>query len=160
MHLLKRRVKWFVIAIFIIFLDLLTKYIAQTTLTFSRSVEITSFFNLILLYNYGAAFSFLSNAQTSWQLIMLSVISLLTSFMLILIIINKPHHTKINLLCLSLILGGDLGNFYDRAFRGYIIDFLDLHIYSYHCPAFNIADLAIAAGATLFIFVYLFRYKY
>lgn len=159
MHLLKGKIKWFIFAIFIICFDLITKHIANTNLEYGIPHEITPFFNFTLLYNYGAAFSFLSSDQTSWQLIMFSAISLIASAVLIFLILKQPEKSKINLLSFSLILGGALGNFYDRAFQGYVIDFLDFHIGSYHWPAFNIADSAITIGVTLFLITSLFSKK-
>ena len=82
MNLLKPKLKYFVIAIFIIVVDLYTKHYANTHLNFAQPYEITSFFNLTLLYNHGAAFSFLSNDKTSWQLIMFACISLIAAVVL------------------------------------------------------------------------------
>ncbi|KEI35318.1 signal peptidase II [Allofrancisella frigidaquae] len=149
--MLRPKLKYFGLAIIIIALDLYTKYLANINLNFATPVKVTSFFNLTLLYNHGAAFSFLSNSQTSWQLIMFSSISLIAAVILIYLIIKQPIQGKLNLISFSLILGGALGNFYDRAFRGFVIDFLDFHLGNYHWPAFNIADSAITCGVILII---------
>ena len=159
MQSLKSKYKWFVLAVVIIFIDLLTKHLANTKLEFGTPVEITSFFDLTLLYNHGAAFSFLNNDQTSWQLIMFSAISLLASIVLIALILKEPVENKLKITSYALILGGALGNFYDRAFQGFVIDFLDVHIGSYHWPAFNIADSAITIGVVLIIVSSLFSKK-
>ena len=156
MHLLKTKYKWFILAIAIIFFDLLTKHLANTKLEFGTPVEITSFFNLTLLYNHGAAFSFLSNDQTSWQLVMFSIISLVASIVLTTLILKEPKENVLKTTSYAFILGGALGNFYDRAFQGYVIDFLDVHIGSYHWPAFNVADSAITIGVGLIIISSLF----
>lgn len=153
------KIKYFVLAIIIIVADLYTKHIANTILEFAQPHEVTSFFNFTLLYNHGAAFSLLSNDQTSWQMIMFSIISLVAAAILTYLIIKQPNNAKTNLLSFSLILGGALGNFYDRAFQGYVIDFLDFHIGNYHWPAFNIADSAITCGVILLIVVSLFTKK-
>ncbi|QIV95601.1 signal peptidase II [Allofrancisella inopinata] len=149
--MLRPKLKYFGLAIIIIALDLYTKYLANINLNFATPVKITNFFNLTLLYNHGAAFSFLSNSQTSWQLMMFSIISLIAAVILICLIIKQPIQAKLNLISFSLILGGALGNFYDRAFRGFVIDFLDFHLGNYHWPAFNIADSAITCGVILII---------
>ncbi|AJC49492.1 lipoprotein signal peptidase [Allofrancisella guangzhouensis] len=149
--MLRSKLKYFGLAVIIIALDLYTKYLANINLNFATPVKVTSFFNLTLLYNYGAAFSFLSNNQTSWQLIMFSIISLIAAVILIYLIMKQPMQDKLILISFSLILGGALGNFYDRAFRGFVIDFLDFHINNYHWPAFNIADSAVTCGVTLII---------
>ncbi len=151
MNLLKSKIKYLIIAIVIIAVDLYTKHYANTHLDFAQPYEINSFFNLTLLYNYGAAFSFLSNDQTSWQLIMFACISLIAAIVLIVMIIRQPNTAKLNLISFSMILGGALGNFYDRAFRCFVIDFLDFHVSNYHWPAFNVADSAITCGVILFI---------
>ena len=159
MNLLKPKLKYFVIAIVIIVVDLYTKHYANTHLNFAQPYEITNFFNLTLLYNHGAAFSFLSNDKTSWQLIMFACISLIAAVVLIVMIIRQPTTAKLNLISFSMILGGALGNFYDRAFRGFVIDFLDFHIGDYHWPAFNVADSAITCGVILLILASFFTKK-
>ena len=159
MNLLKSKLKYFVTAIVIIIIDLYSKHFANTHLNFAQPYEITSFFNLTLLYNYGAAFSFLSNDKTSWQLIMFACISLIAAVVLIVMIILQPTTAKLNLISFSMILGGALGNLYDRAFRRFVIDFLDLHIVDYHWPAFNIADSTITFGVILLILASFFTKK-
>jgi signal peptidase II len=158
-NLLKSKTKYFIITVVIIAVDLYTKHYANTHLNFAQPYEITSFFNLTLLYNHGAAFSFLSNDQTSWQLIMFACISLIAAIVLIAMIIRQPTTAKLNLISFSMILGGALGNFYDRAFRGFVIDFLDFHVGNYHWPAFNIADSAITCGVILLILASFFTKK-
>jgi signal peptidase II len=158
-NLLKFKIKYFIIAIVIIAVDLYSKHYANTHLNFAQPYERTSFFNLTLLYNYGAAFSFLSNDQTSWQLIMFACISLIAAIVLIVMIIRQPTTAKLNLISFSMILGGALGNFYDRAFRGFVIDFLDFHISDYHWPAFNVADSAITCGVILLVLASFFTKK-
>ena len=157
MSSLRIKIKYFIIAIIIVAVDLYTKHLANTSLEFAQPVKITSFFNLTLLYNHGAAFSLLSNSQTSWQMVMFSAISLIAAVVLIYLIIKQPASAKLNLFSFTLILGGALGNFYDRAFRGYVIDFLDFHIGNYHWPSFNIADSAITCGVILLILASLFK---
>ena len=158
MNLLKQKYKWFIIALIIIAIDLITKHIANTELSFADSVEITPFFSFTLLYNHGAAFSFLSDDQTSWQLIMFSIISLTASIVLTVMIIKEKTST-LKLTAYAFILGGALGNFYDRAFQGFVIDFLDFHIGEHHWPAFNVADSAITVGVALIIIQSLFFSK-
>jgi len=156
---LKPKFKYFILAFIIIAVDLYTKYLANTWLEFAQPVKVTSFFNFTLLYNHGAAFSLLSNDQTSWQMIMFATISLITAIVLIYLIVKQPTSARLNLISFSLILGGALGNFYDRAFQGYVIDFLDFHIDNYHWPSFNIADSAITCGIILLILASLFTKK-
>lgn len=159
MNSLKPKLKYFILAIIIIIADLYTKHLANTSLEFAQPLKITSFFNFTLLYNHGAAFSLLSNSQTSWQMVMFSIISFVAAVVLIYLIIKQPAEAKLNLFSFSLILGGALGNFYDRTFRGYVIDFLDFHIGNYHWPSFNIADSAVTCGVILLILASLFNKK-
>ena len=134
-----------------------TKNLANNYLEFARPVKISDFFNLTLTYNYGAAFSILSNDQTSWQMIMFSIISFIASLILTYMILRYNVNHKMELFGLSMILGGAVGNLYDRAFRGYVIDFLDFHIKNYHWPSFNIADTAITLGAIVLILMSMFN---
>ncbi|GAB4222155.1 MAG: signal peptidase II [Francisella sp.] len=159
MSSLNNKGKYFILSVLIVFADLYTKNLANSYLEFAQPVKVTNFFNLTLLYNHGAAFSILSNDQTSWQMIMFSIISFVAAIVLIFLIIKQPADDKINLFSFALVLGGDLGNFYDRAFRGYVVDFLDFHVGNYHWPAFNIADSAITCGIVILIIFSFFNKK-
>lgn len=137
------------IASIVLALDLISKFWVETTLEFGQIIPITSFFNLVLTYNPGAAFSFLSD-QPGWQRWFLSGIALVAA-LLIIFLLRKYQHEKLFCLSLSLILGGALGNLYDRILLGHVVDFLDFYVGNYHWPAFNIADTAIVIGAALMI---------
>ena len=138
------------IASFVLALDLISKFWVESTLEFGQIIPVTSFFNLVLTYNPGAAFSFLSD-QPGWQRWFLSGIAMVAA-LLILFLLRKYQHEKLFCLSLSLILGGALGNLYDRILLGHVVDFLDFYMGNYHWPAFNIADTAIVIGAALMIF--------
>ena len=105
------------------------------------------------MHNYGAAFSFLSNANTTWQVIVLSAIALIVAIVILIWLARLPKNKNLTACALSLILGGALGNVYDRMIHGYVVDFLDFHINNYHWPAFNIADSAICIGAVILILI-------
>ena len=138
------------IALIVLTLDLASKYWVESVLEFGQKIPLTSFFNLILTYNPGAAFSFLSE-ESGWQRWFLSGIAG-SAALLIIFLLNKYKHEKLFCLSLSLILGGALGNLYDRITLGHVVDFLDFYIDAYHWPAFNIADSAIFIGAILMIY--------
>lgn len=138
------------IAFIILALDLATKYWVESTMVYGQQIPITSFFNLILTYNAGAAFSFLSDAS-GWQRWFLSSIALIASIVII-FLLRKYTDSKLFCLALSLVLGGALGNLWDRITLGHVVDFLDFYIGSYHWPAFNVADSAIFIGAILLIY--------
>jgi signal peptidase II len=138
-----------IIALVVVVLDFVTKRWIETALDYGEHVRLTGFFNLVLAYNAGAAFSFLSDAG-GWQRWFFTVVSTGAS---ILIIFLLRRHAADRLFCiaLSLILGGALGNLWDRATLGHVVDFLDFHVAGYHWPAFNVADSAISVGAVLLV---------
>jgi signal peptidase II len=138
-----------VIALVVVVLDFVTKRWIEAALDYGEHVPLTGFFNLVLAYNAGAAFSFLSDAG-GWQRWFFTIVSTGAS---ILIVFLLRRHAADRLFCiaLSLILGGALGNLWDRATLGHVVDFLDFHVAGYHWPAFNVADSAISVGAVLLV---------
>ncbi len=140
---------WLALSAMVIALDQLTKFWVVLSLDFGQHVQITPFFNLVLVYNAGAAFSFLADAA-GWQRWFFVVLALVISGWLIMLI--RQHATERLLpLAASLILGGALGNVVDRLLYGAVIDFLDVHAAGYHWPAFNLADSAITLGVVFLI---------
>jgi signal peptidase II len=140
----------FLIASIIFLLDQFTKMQVVQNLYLGQRNELTVFFNLVHVRNYGAAFSFLSEAG-GWQRWFLTFVSAVASLVIVYWIKKSDEKKYLETLSLIIILGGALGNFYDRLILGYVIDFLDFHWSGVHFPAFNIADTAITIGATLFI---------
>lgn len=141
--------KWLGIAAAVLVADQLTKYWVSRSFQLYESLEVTPFFNLVLVHNKGAAFSFLSDAG-GWQRTFFTVIALVASVWITWLI--RKHSTEtLFCLALSLILGGALGNVIDRILFGAVVDFLDFHAYGYHWPAFNVADMGITCGAALLI---------
>ncbi len=141
--------RWFVISALVIVLDQLTKYWVSQLLAPGESVPVMPFFNLVLTYNTGAAFSFLSRAS-GWQRGFFILIAALAS-LLIIYLIRRYQLQKRFSFGLSLILGGALGNLWDRIVLGHVVDFLDFYVQAHHWPAFNVADSAITCGAALLI---------
>lgn len=149
---------WLGLAAIVILLDQLSKITIAKLFVYGDSLRITSFFNLILTYNKGAAFGFL-NDQPGWQRYFFTAIGIGAAIFITYLL---KQHVGQRLFCwaLSLIMGGALGNVIDRLMYGHVIDFLDFHYKEmYHFPAFNIADSAICIGATLFILDELRRVK-
>lgn len=140
---------WLGIAAIIVLLDQITKVAITKLFTYGESLPVTSFFNLVLAYNKGAAFSFLAS-ESGWQRYFFTAIA---SFAVIFILYLLKKHAGQRLFCwaLALILGGAIGNLIDRVLYGHVIDFLDFHVGTWHWPAFNVADMAIVGGAGLFI---------
>ena len=141
--------RWLGIAALLMVLDQASKYAVTQWLVDGRSVEVTSFFNFVLVYNSGAAFSFLASAG-GWQRAFFIGIALVASVWIVLLLRRNPRE-MLFCLALSLILGGALGNLIDRIWLGAVIDFLDFHAAGWHWPAFNVADSAITCGAALVV---------
>lgn len=141
---------WYALAALVVVLDQLTKGIASAALDYARPVEVTSFFNWILLHNPGAAFSFLSDAG-GWQRWLFLAISVVVSLVIVVWMARLPRSARLQLLALGLVLGGAIGNLWDRLVHGFVVDFIQLHYGGYYFPAFNIADSAITVGAAILI---------
>lgn len=140
---------WLGIALVVIVLDQLTKYWIHQRLTHGQVIEVLPFFNLVLVYNPGAAFSFLSD-QPGWQKNFFIAVATLASGWVVYLLARHPHK-QLFCLALALILGGAIGNLIDRVVLGVVVDFIDIHAAGYHWPAFNVADSAISCGALLLI---------
>lgn len=141
---------WYLLALLVVALDQLSKVWASGTLTYGEPVPLTSFFNFTLLHNPGAAFSFLSNAG-GWQRWFFSGLAIVMSLVLVIWIARTHTENKREAFALAMILGGALGNLYDRIEFGYVVDFIVVHYHDYFWPAFNLADAAITLGAFILI---------
>jgi signal peptidase II len=139
-----------VLALAVLFADQLTKLWIIEKLFYGESRSITGFFNLVHVYNYGAAFSFLDNPG-GWQRWGLSLLALIIIVMITIWMTKLSQERRLEGLALALILGGALGNLYDRLTLGYVVDFLDFHWLGVHFPAFNVADSAITIGAIVLL---------
>ena len=149
--------KLYLISLSIFLLDILTKNYIQNKIMYGDQVEITSFLSFVHFQNPGAAFSFLSD-QGGWQRYFLIVISLL-ALIYIPSLINQYKKNMLIVIGLLLILGGAIGNLYDRISYGYVIDFIYFHIAEFYWPAFNVADSAISIGVLLFLYGSFRSYK-
>jgi signal peptidase II len=140
---------WFLAAGAIVIADQLVKWIVLAKFSLGERLEVTGFFNLVLVLNKGAAFSFLADAQ-GWQTPLLTAFALAAAAIVSILIWRNQQKS---LMCagLALILGGALGNVIDRLRFGGVVDFLDFHALGRHFPAFNVADSAITVGAVLLI---------
>ncbi len=145
----RRMAPWLALAAGVIVLDQVTKYWIHQTLTHGRVIEVLPLLNLVLVYNPGAAFSFLSD-QPGWQKNFFIAVAVIASVWVV-YLLSRYSHRWLFSLALALILGGAIGNVIDRMIFGAVIDFIDLHVAGYHWPAFNVADSAITCGAALLI---------
>lgn len=149
-QILHRSARWYLLlALFIFIADQITKWWAQVNLPMGQSLAVTHFLNWTLVYNPGAAFSFLSQAG-GWQRWFFTIIGIVAAVVIIWLL-QKNTHDRPFCIALSLILGGAIGNVLDRLLYGAVVDFIDVHYSGWHWPAFNIADSAISIGATLIV---------
>ncbi|SOY49294.1 prolipoprotein signal peptidase (SPase II) [Cupriavidus taiwanensis] len=140
---------WMAFALLVVLLDQFFKIVIVRSFSYGESRPVTSFFNLVLVYNKGAAFSFLADAG-GWQRWFFTGLGVVVGAFIVWLLYR---HTGQRLFCfaVSLILGGAVGNVIDRVVYGHVIDFLDFYVRNYHWPAFNVADCAITVGAVLLI---------
>jgi signal peptidase II len=155
--------KWLWLSILTVILDQLTKKIAEAELLLHKPVAVFPSFNFTLMYNKGAAFSFLSDAG-GWQRILFVTLSTVISIFLFFWLkhITRDEQQKNNHLlqiAIAFILGGAIGNLIDRALTGEVVDFIQVYYSTYYFPAFNIADSAITLGAGLLILDMIFESK-
>lgn len=146
---MRRAFPWFALAGALIVLDQLTKWLVLQRFAVGEQLVLTDFLNLVLVYNRGAAFSFLADAP-GWQTPLLAAFALGAAALVSVLLVRSPGR---NMLCLglALILGGAIGNLIDRLRFGQVVDFVDLHAFGYHWPAFNVADAGISVGAVVLI---------
>lgn len=137
-------------------LDQITKIWADTTLEMYEQIPVTGFFNITKAYNYGAAFSFLDN-EGGWQRWFFTLISLVVSIVLCVWLYRMKRAEKWLSLAIALILGGAVGNLIDRAWYGYVVDFIQVYWQTSYFPSFNIADAAISCGTVLLLGLTLFQ---
>lgn len=146
---MKPLTKWFGVSAIIVLFDLYTKHLIQKAFEYGEQLTITSFFDLVRYHNEGAAFSFLADAG-GWQKWFFSGVSML-AVVVISYLIKKHRHEKLFCTGLALVLGGAIGNLYDRLTLGYVVDFLSFHINDLIWPAFNVADSAISVGVVFLL---------
>jgi signal peptidase II len=143
--------RWLVLSVLVIAADQATKALAQMHLEYRVPVELAPFLNLALTYNPGAAFSILGDAG-GWQRWFLIGIGAVVSAGLIVWLLRLPAAEGRWLrLALALVVGGALGNVWDRVQLGMVVDFIDLHWGGWHWPAFNVADSALTVGAVVLV---------
>ncbi|WP_417595619.1 signal peptidase II [Oceanospirillum sp.] len=144
------QLKWLMLSVLVVALDLLSKAWVTDSFNYAERLYVLPVFDLTLLHNTGAAFSFLAG-ESGWQRWFFALIALAVSGGLVVWMTRlKPNETW--LACaLALVLGGALGNLHDRILLGYVVDFLLFHWDNAYFPAFNLADAAITLGAGMLI---------
>ncbi|HEC19706.1 MAG TPA: lipoprotein signal peptidase [Gammaproteobacteria bacterium] len=147
--------KWLLLSAVVVALDLWTKALASEHLAMHEPVPVFPGFNLTLMHNEGAAFSFLSSAG-GWQRWFFTIIAIVVSVVIVGWLARLKPGQRWLALALALILGGALGNLWDRLTLGYVVDFIQVYYQKWYWPAFNIADSAITVGAVMLVLDSLF----
>lgn len=150
--------RWLGLASLLVFIDQATKLLAEHTMRFGERINILPVFDLTLVYNRGAAFSFLAQGD-GWQRWFLSGIAVFAIAFILWLMKTQAQESRRMMLALTLILAGAAGNLIDRLFYGHVVDFLLLYWHPWYYPAFNIADTAITLGAILLVWDELQRWR-
>jgi signal peptidase II len=145
------------IALLVVFFDLVLKWWVHSNFELSESTSIIpNFFNLTYVRNLGAAFGFLAQSHPEFRKLFFAIMPPIACVIIFLIVKKVPDSDKTQIFSLSLIMGGALGNYINRMYFGYVIDFLDFHFfYRYNWPAFNVADMAIVFGVGMLFYLML-----
>lgn len=143
------QLSWLWLSLLVVIIDQWSKTAVEQSLSLYERIAVLPFFNITLAYNPGAAFSFLAQAG-GWQRWFFAAVALLASTFIIGWLLKKKENTYVRV-GLTLVLGGALGNLWDRLVLGHVVDFLDFHWAGWHFPAFNLADSAITVGVFLLI---------
>ena len=141
---------WYALAGLVIVLDQLSKWVVLGHIGYGEVIYVAPFWNWVLAWNPGAAFSFLAD-QPGWQRWLFTLLAVGVSAWLALEIKRHPG-LKLQAPAMALVMGGALGNVIDRIRFGAVVDFIQWHAAGYYWPAFNIADSAICVGAVLLVF--------
>lgn len=142
-------VRWYALAAIVIVLDQITKQVVLASIQLGETIYVAPFWNWVLTYNRGAAFSFLASEE-GWQRWFFTVLALAVSGWIV-FMLRSHAAQKLLSLSLALIMGGALGNVIDRIRFGAVVDFVQWHAAGFYWPAFNVADSAITVGAVLMV---------
>jgi len=140
---------WFALAAALVVADRLSKWLILAIFAPGEVREVTAYFNVVLVFNKGAAFSFLAGAS-GWQTPLFAAVAIAAA-VIVSVLLVRAAGSPLFKLGLALILGGAIGNLWDRLQYGQVVDFLDVHAFGWHWPAFNVADAGISVGAALLI---------
>jgi signal peptidase II len=141
--------RWLAVSAAVVVLDLATKAWVSAAFALGDVREVTPFFNMVLMHNTGAAFSFLAQAG-GWQRWFFTAITVVISAAIV-VMLRRQQGGRAASLGLALVLGGALGNLHDRLTLGHVVDFIQVHAAGYYWPAFNVADSAITVGVAMLI---------
>jgi signal peptidase II len=142
--------RWLWLSAFVVALDQAAKWVAELMLPPYQAVAVAPFVNLTLMYNEGAAFSFLAGAG-GWQRWAFAGFALAMTVLLGAWLLRLKPHERLSATAIALIIGGAVGNLIDRVLTGRVVDFIDVYYGAWHWPAFNVADSAITVGVALLL---------
>ncbi|CAK9883989.1 MAG: Lipoprotein signal peptidase [Candidatus Erwinia impunctatus] len=142
--------RWLWVMVLLIAVDFFSKQWVMNNFALHESMPVTPFLNLFYAHNYGAAFSFLAD-KGGWQRWFFAAIAVGIVVVLLVVMYRLPHTNRLNNIAYSLVIGGALGNLFDRTYHGFVVDFIDFYIGDWHFATFNIADCGICIGAALVI---------
>lgn len=154
----KTGLAWLWLSLAVIVVDLLSKYWVVQRFELGESITILPVFNLTYAQNYGAAFSFLAD-HSGWQTYFFLILAVVISCGLVVMLYRNQATLTLQNSAYALVIGGAIGNAIDRAYNGYVVDFLHFYWDIYHYPVFNIADIGIVVGAGLLILDSLLEHK-
>ena len=145
--------KYYAISLFVLLLDHLTKWAVRANMDLHSAIELVpNYLNLSYVRNSGVAFGLLADIESVWKPYILAAIAVLAVVVILVYSSRMPLTRKLLQVALAIILGGILGNFLDRIVHGFVVDFIEFHIYdSFHWPNFNVADSAITIGIALLL---------
>ncbi len=142
----------FVLALFVVLLDRWTKHLAAVRIPLYQHIQIIpGFFRLTHTENTGAAFSLFADSPSHWRTTLLITFSVIAMIVVLVLLWKQTRAFTVTGIALSLILGGAVGNLWDRVANGRVVDFLLFYVKQYQWPVFNLADSAIVVGASLLV---------
>ncbi|WP_038499651.1 signal peptidase II [Candidatus Palibaumannia cicadellinicola] len=148
--LISTGIPWLWLTLIILAIDIRSKQWVMTNFELGESVSVIPFINIFYTQNPGAAFNFLAD-QSSWNLWVFTLIAVIISVILLVTMYRSNYRASITNISYAMIIGGALGNLFDRIKHGVVIDFIDFYVNSWHWPTFNIADLSICLGAAIIV---------
>lgn len=147
------RLPYFLLVILTLCLDRWTKFLIQSRFTLNESISVVDgIFNVTYVRNTGVAFGIFSSISSPAKSVLLSIFTAIAAIVVVVYSLKSPVRNRLLQVALGFILGGALGNLYDRISYGYVIDFIEIYFRDYHWPSFNIADSAISTGVVLLAF--------
>jgi signal peptidase II len=147
---LQGRLPYFLLVAATVIFDRWTKALIQSRFELNESVTLVDgFFNITYVRNTGVAFGIFSSISSPAKSVLLSVFTAIAAIVVVVYGVRSPAGNRLLQAALGLILGGALGNLYDRLAYGYVVDFLEFYVRDYHWPSFNVADSAISIGVLL-----------